>query len=74
MSKETVILNLPLAILLLPLLSAALILLFFSQYKRLSAGLSVGTVGFSLAASIFLFVSLGEDHSKSDRGQRLPRM
>ncbi len=66
MSKETVILNLPLVILLLPLLSAALILLFFSQYKRLSAGLSVGTVGFSLAASIFLFVSLGEDHSKSD--------
>jgi len=57
MSKEQVIQYLPLVILLAPLLSAILILLFTSKFKRLSAGISVGAVALGLGASIFLFVA-----------------
>ena len=57
MSKEQVIQYLPLVILLVPLLSAILILLFTSKFKRLSAGISVGTVALGLGASILLFVA-----------------
>ncbi|MEE2714790.1 MAG: NADH-quinone oxidoreductase subunit L [Verrucomicrobiota bacterium] len=57
MSKEQVIQYLPLVILLAPLLSAILILLFASKFKRLSAGISVGAVALGLGASIFLFVA-----------------
>ena len=57
MSKEQVIQYLPLVILLAPLLSAILILLFTSKFKRLSAGISVGAVALGLGASILLFVA-----------------
>ncbi len=57
MSKEQVIQYLPLVILLAPLLSAMLILLFTSKFRRLSSGISVGAVALGLGASIFLFVA-----------------
>ncbi len=61
MSKETVIRFLPLVILLAPLFSAVIIMVFTHRFRRLSSGLSIGTVALSFAASVFLFVSLNTD-------------
>ena len=66
MSKEQVIQYLPLAILLAPLLSAILILLFTSKFRRLSAGISVGAVALGLGASIFLFVAESNNVGESN--------
>ena len=57
---------LPLVVLLLPLLSALLILLFTKRYRQLSAGLSIGAVALGLGISIFLYASQDADHAKSD--------
>ena len=61
MSKETVIRFLPLVILLAPLFSAVIIMVFTHRFRRLSSGLSIGAVALSFAASVFLFVSLNTD-------------
>ena len=66
MSKEQVIQYLPLVILLAPLLSAILILLFTSKFRRLSAGISVGAVALGLGASIFLFVAESNNVGESN--------
>ena len=65
MSKEQIIRFLPTIVLLLPLISAALILLFTQRYRRLSAGLSTGAVAVGLGISIFLFASQGTDNSEA---------
>ena len=57
MSKEQIIRFLPTIVLLLPLISAVLILLFTQRYRKLSAGLSTGAVAIGLGISIFLFAS-----------------
>ena len=59
MSKEQIIRFLPTAVLLLPLISAVLILLFTKRYRQLSAGLSTGAVAIGLGISIFLFATQG---------------
>ena len=65
MSKEQIIRFLPTIVLLLPLISAALILLFTQRYRKLSAGLSTGAVAIGLGISIFLFASQGTDNSEA---------
>lgn len=65
MSKEQIIRFLPTIVLLLPLISAALILLFTQRYRKLSAGLSTGAVAIGVGISIFLFASQGTDNSEA---------
>ena len=57
---------LPLAILLLPLIAAAVILLFTRRHPRLSATLAIAAVGLGLAASTFLFVDKHDNVGGSD--------
>ena len=64
MSKEQIILFLPTAVLLLPLISAVLILLFTKRYRQLSAGLSTGAVAIGLGISIFLFATQGVEKTE----------
>ena len=64
MSKEQIIRFLPTAVLLLPLISAVLILLFTKRYRQLSAGLSTGAVAIGLGISIFLFTTQGVEKTE----------
>ena len=64
MSKEQIIRFLPTAVLLLPLISAVLILLFTKRYRQLSAGLSTGAVAIGLGISIFLFATQGVEKTE----------
>ena len=64
MSKEQIISFLPTAVLLLPLISAVLILLFTKRYRQLSAGLSTGAVAIGLGISIFLFATQGVEKTE----------
>jgi len=64
MSKEQIICFLPTAVLLLPLISAVLILLFTKRYRQLSAGLSTGAVAIGLGISIFLFATQGVEKTE----------
>ena len=66
MSKEQIIRFLPTAVLLLPLISAVLILLFTKRYRQLSAGLSTGAVAIGLGISIFLFATQGVEKTEAD--------
>lgn len=65
MSKEQIIRFLPTAVLLLPLISAVLILLFTKRYRQLSAGLSTGAVAIGLGISIFLFATQGVEKTEA---------
>ena len=65
MSKEQIIRFLPTAVLLLPLISAVLILLFTKRYRQLSAGLSTGAVAIGLGISIFLFATQGVEKTET---------
>ena len=65
MSKEQIIRFLPTAVLLLPLISAVLILLFTKRYRQLSAGLSTGAVAIGLGISIFLFATQGAEKTEA---------
>jgi NADH-quinone oxidoreductase subunit L len=65
MSKEQIIRFLPTAVLLLPLISAVLILLFTKRYRQLSAGLSTGAVAIGLGISIFLFTTQGVEKTEA---------
>ena len=64
MSKDQIIRFLPTAVLLLPLISAVLILLFTKRYRQLSAGLSTGAVAIALGISIFLFATQGTENTE----------
>ena len=65
MSKEQIIRFLPTAVLLLPLISAVLILLFTKRCRQLSAGLSTGAVAIGLGISIFLFATQGVEKTEA---------